>query len=50
MITEFVGMTAIFVVLSPFVAFAVMAAGKYSSLDDLNKRREWHRELFVKSA
>jgi hypothetical protein len=49
LVGELVAATAVFVFLSPFLAVAVLAVGKYSSLDDLHARRKWHNELFAKT-
>lgn len=43
-IGEFVGLTAIFVVMSPLVALAILSAGFHSAKDDIEERRKWHAE------
>lgn len=47
-IGEFIGLTAIFVVMSPVVALAILSAGYHSAKDDIEERRKWHAEQLRK--
>jgi hypothetical protein len=48
LVGEFLGLTAIFIVMSPIVALAVVSAGWHSSGEDIERRREWHAQQFKK--
>ena len=47
-IGEFIGLTAIFVVMSPVVALAILSAGYHSAKDDIEERRKCHAEQLRK--